>query len=87
LKAIEMMRSKRDLLVLSKKAVDDPQNLKQEVELLDSILYIIETTKNLCTCIEVIDVNRYKIIQKPSLLEKLVDKNELKPFQFIFNKN
>ncbi len=82
-----MIRSKRDLLVLSKRASDNPDLLKQEVEILDSILLLIETTKNLCTCIEVIDINRYKIIQKPERLEKLVNQFTLKPFEFIFNKN
>ena len=82
-----MISSKRDLLVLSKKAVDDPKQLQHELELLDSILLMIETTKNLCTCVEVIDVNNYKIIEKQSKIEKILNKQELKAFQFLFNKN
>jgi hypothetical protein len=81
------MSSKRDLLVLSKRVSFDQQKLEHEVALLESILMNIETTKNLCLCTEVIDVNRYKIIQKPFLIEKIVKQADLKPFQFLYNKN
>jgi hypothetical protein len=82
-----MMKAKRDLLVLSKKASEDPSQLKQEIELLDAILFLIETTKNLCTCVEVVDINSFKIIQGHKKLEKVLNQRELKPFQFLFNKN
>jgi hypothetical protein len=82
-----MMSSKRDLLVLSKRVSFDQQKLEREVELLESILMNIETTRNVCLCSEVIDVNRYKIIQKPHHIEKVVKQKELKPFQFLYNKN
>lgn len=82
-----MMSSKRDLLVLSKRATNDPIFLKREVELLDSILLLIETTHNLCSCVEVIDINKYKILQKSTAIEKVVKQTALKPFEFIFNKN
>lgn len=82
-----MMSSKRDLLVLSKRVSFDQQKLEHEVELLEAILMNIETTRNLCLCSEVIDVNRYKIIQKPYKVEKIVKQGELKPFQFLYNKN
>lgn len=81
------MSSKRDLLVLSKKVSCDPQQLKREVEVLDTILYFTETTQKLCTCVEVIDVNRYKIFSDPEKLEKLVAPFALKAFQFLLNKN
>ena len=82
-----MMSSKRDLLVLSKRVSFDQQKLEHEVELLEAILMNIETTRNLCLFSEVIDVNRYKIIKKPYKIEKIVKQGELKPFQFLYNKN
>lgn len=81
------MTSKRDLLVLSKRVSDDPRKLEHEVELLDVILFQTETTRNLCITCEIIDVNRTRIIQKHKKLEKLLQQEELKPFQFLFNKN
>jgi len=81
------MLSKRDLLVLSKEIHDDPSLMEREIKILDSILYHVETLSELCACCEVIDVNRYTIIRKTFLLEKLIRQKEFKPFQFLFNKN
>jgi hypothetical protein len=81
------MLSKRDLLVLSKEINDDPDLMEREIEILDSILYQVETLYELCLCCELIDVNRYKIIRKPFLLEKAIRQKAFKPFQFLFNKN
>ncbi len=79
--------SKRDLLVLSKNVTNDPKQLEQELEILNSILFEVETLKQLCLCCEVININTYKIIQKPFLLEKIIRQKTFKPFQFLFNKN
>jgi hypothetical protein len=77
----------RDLLVLSKKASLDPGELEHEVEQLHQILFFTETMQNFCIANELIDVNRYKIITKPHLIQRLVQEGELKPFQFVCNKN
>jgi len=82
-----MKSSNRDLLVLSKNASPDPQQLEQEVEKLHEILFHIETLRNFCIVNELIDVNRYKVITKPEKIERIVRENRLKPFQFISNKN
>jgi hypothetical protein len=34
-----------------------------------------------------IDLNRFRIIRKPHLIIKAIRQRELKPFQFICNKN
>ncbi len=78
----------RDLLVLSKKVSLDPAQLEQEVEILNKILLQAETTSSLCLVSEVIDINRYRVICKPLLIEKLIkNKKGLKPFQFLSNNN
>ncbi len=82
-----MKSSKRDLLVLSKKVALDPRELEHEVEMLHEILFNTETMTNFCTANEIIDVNRYRIITKPHLIEKLVRQPALKPFIFVCNKN
>ena len=84
---VDAMSSKRDLLVLSKSVTDDPQQLEKELKALNAILYEVETLRQLCQCCEVININTYKIIQKPFLLEKLIRQKQFKPFQFLFNKN
>ena len=81
------MKPNRDLLVLSKKVPLDPQELEHEVKKLHELLFNTETMKNFCVANEIIDVNRYKIISKPLLIEQIVSRNKLKPFQFICNKN
>lgn len=81
------MLSKRDLLVLSKNITNDPDQLEQEIQLLDCILYKVESLRQLCLCCEVIDINTYKIVQKPFSLEKIIRQKTFKPFQFLFNKN
>jgi hypothetical protein len=82
-----MKASNRDLLVLSKKVSLDPIALEHEVELLHQLLYQVEALSTFCLVTEVIDINRYKIISKPHIIEQIIRENSLKPFQFFFNKN
>lgn len=77
----------RDLLVLSSKISLTPQQLEKEVRSLHELLYSIETTNHFCTANEVINLNTYKIIRKPHLIEKCVREIETRPFIFICNKN
>lgn len=77
----------RDLLLLSKKASPDPKEVEHEVEQLHEILYHAEAFSNFCVANEIIDLNRYKIIQKASHIEKIIREKSLKPFQFLSNKN
>ncbi len=77
----------RDLLVLTKKITMNEQQLKQEVELLNRLLFHVEDVNSFCTANEIIDVNRYKIIQKPHLILQAIREKGQKPFVFISNKN
>lgn len=81
------MKANRDLLLLSKKASPDPKEIKHEVEQLHELLFSVESFSNFCIANEVIDLNRYKIIQKATRIEKIIKEKSLKPFQFISNKN
>ncbi len=82
-----MKSTNRDLLVLSKKAAVDKQQMELEVEMLNQILFHVESISNFCIVNEIIDINTYKIITNPAKMEKMVKKNQLKAFQFINNKN
>lgn len=82
-----MKSAKRDLLVLSKKDSTDQREMQLEVEKLHDLLFHFESLDNFCIANEVIDINRYKIVQHPLEVKKIITKNKVKAFQFINNKN
>ncbi len=82
-----MNKSNRDLLVLFNQELMTPQSIEYEVALLHKLLYTIERLENLVTAHEVIDLNKYKVSNKPLLLQKLFRQRELKPFVFLNCKN
>ena len=77
----------RDLLVLTKKTAMKPGELEHEVELLVDLLFHVENMTAFCIANELIDLNRYKIIRKPHLIQQILRDKKLKPFVFISNMN
>lgn len=82
-----MKTPNRDLLVLVKDEDANEQSMEQELEQLNDLLFHYETMESFCIAHEVFDITRYKIVHKPDILQKIVRQKELKPFQFICNKN
>jgi len=82
-----MSPQNRDLLVLTKKESMDPEELEHEVELLVDLLYHVENMNAFCNANEILDFNRYTVIQKRHLIQRVVRERRLKPFVFISNKN
>ena len=82
-----MNNANRDLLVLFNQGLMTPQSIEHEVELLHQLLYSIEKVENLIITHEVIDLNKYKVSNKPMLLRKLFRQREQKPFVFLSCKN
>ena len=82
-----MKSPNRDLLVLLKDEYMSEQSIEQEVELLNEMLFHVESMENFCKAHEVIDLNRYKIYQKSKQIIHVVRQREIRPFQFISNKN
>jgi len=82
-----MNNPNRDLLVLFNQEIMTPQAIEHEVELLHQLLYTIEGIDNLIIAHEIIDLNKYKIINKTPDLRKLIRNRELKPFVFLNCKN
>lgn len=64
-----------------------PQAIENEVELLHELLFTVERLDNLVTVHEVIDLDRYKVIQKDTMVRKVIRMQELKPFIFLNCKN
>ena len=82
-----MKHSNRDLLILFNQELMTPQAIEHEVELLHELLYAVERIENLIIAHEVIDLNRYKIFNKPAELRTSIRQKKVKPFVFLNCKN
>ncbi len=82
-----MKTSDRDLLVLVKDEYMNEKFIENELELLNEMLFHYETIEKFCAVHEIFDLNKYKIIDKPQLMQQLIRQKKLKPFQFVCNKN
>jgi hypothetical protein len=82
-----MNKFNRDLLVLFKEELMNPQAIEHEVEMLHELLYSVERIDNLIVAHEVINLNKYKIVSDKNVIRMTLRQNELKPFIFLNNKN
>lgn len=82
-----MSKPNRDLLVLFNQELMTPQAIEHEVELLHELLCTVERLDNLVTAHEIIDLNKYKVINKTLPLRTIFRQQELKPFVFLNCKN
>ena len=82
-----MNKFNRDLLVLFKEELMNPQAIEHEVEMLHELLYSVEKIDNLVVAHEVINLNRYKISYDQKTIRETINLKELKPFVFLNNKN
>jgi hypothetical protein len=77
----------RDLLVLMKDEFATEQFMAFELEQLNDLLYQYETPENFCVAHEIFDLNHYKILRGSCYIQRIVRQQEMKPFQFLCNKN
>ena len=82
-----MNNPNRDLLVLFNHEIMTQKAIEHEVEQLHQLLYTIEGIDKLIVSHEIIDLNKYRIINNPLQLRKLIRQRELKPFVFLNCKN
>lgn len=82
-----MKNSNRDLLVLVKEAYTNNEAMQFELQQLNLLLVNFETLDSFCIAHEVFDIQKYRILKKKSQLQKIIEKETLKPFVFICNKN
>lgn len=82
-----MNRMNRDLLVLFNQELLSPQAIEHEVELLHELLHSVERLDNLVIAHEILDLNKYKVINKIMTLRSTIRKQELKAFVFLNCKN
>ena len=82
------MASDRDLLVMFRQYAMSEKEMKKEVMHLNKLLFNAERLDNFVSAHEVLDINRYKIINNPGLIKKMIRQKKLsKPFVFFSNKN
>ena len=82
-----MKNSNRDLLVLVKDAYTNNEAMQFELQQLNMLLVNFETLESFCMAHEVFDIQKHRILTKKSQLQKIIEKETLKPFMFICNKN
>jgi hypothetical protein len=82
-----MKNSNRDLLVLVKDAYTNREAMQYELEQLNMLLVNFETLESFCVAHEVFDIQKFRVLTKRSQLQKIIEKETLKPFMFICNKN
>jgi hypothetical protein len=75
----------RDILVLLKNEFASQQSIEQEVEYLNHILIQSESFEQFCIAHELAE--RRRITSKPKKIRRAIRFVELKPFQFLINKN
>ena len=80
-------RINRDLLVLFNHELMSAQAMENEVELLHELLFSVERLDNLVIAHEIIDLNKYKVINKDIVVRKIIRLQDLKPFVFLNCKN
>ncbi|MCX6313194.1 MAG: hypothetical protein NTX08_00505 [Sphingobacteriales bacterium] len=78
-----MNHPNRDLLLLFNQELMSPRAIQHEVDQLHDLLYSVEAVDNLLPVYEGFDLNKRKIIHKPSLLRPLISESDTKPFVFL----
>jgi hypothetical protein len=80
-----MKTPNRDLLVLLKNEFASQRTIEREVECINLILIQAESPEQFCIAHEL--VARSYITSKPKKILKAIRFTELKPFEFLINKN
>ena len=82
------MTSNRDLLVMFRQHAMTQQDIDKQLSQLNNMLFTTERLDNFVGAHEVLDLNRYKIINNPVEIKKMIRQKKLtKPFVFFNNKN
>ncbi len=82
-----MYNMNRDLLVLFNQELMSPQAMEQEVNKLHELLFHVERTDNVAIAYELIDLNKYKIVQAHHLVKTHIRSRKEVPFVFLNNRN
>lgn len=82
------MTSNRDLLLMLRQRAMTQQDIDRELMQLNTMLFTAERLDNYVNAHEVLDLNRYKVINNSVEIKKMIRQKKLsKPFIFFSNKN
>ena len=82
------MTSNRDLLVMFRQHAMTQNDIDKQLLQLNNMLFTTERLDNFVGAHEILDLNRYKIINNPVEIKKMLRQKKLtKPFVFFNNKN
>ncbi len=82
-----MNKSNRDLLVLFKQELMTPQAIEHEIGWLHELLFNVERLDNFVSAHELIDLNKYKILNDSFEIKRIIRSKKEKPFVFLNNVN
>ena len=82
-----MNKSNRDLLVLLKQEIVNPQSIEKEIDWLHQLLFRVERLDHFVSAHELIDLNKYKIHKNVFEIKKLIRGRKDKAFVFLNNLN
>jgi hypothetical protein len=82
-----MNKSNRDLLVLLKQEIVNPQSIEKEIDWLHQLLFRVERLDHFVSAHELIDLNKYKIHNNVFEIKKLIRGRKDKAFVFLNNLN
>jgi hypothetical protein len=82
-----MNKPNRNLLVLFNQELTNPHAMEHQVDMLHELLYNLEHSNQIIASHEVIDLNKFKVINAPVHICKIIRQRKLKPFVFLNNKN
>lgn len=82
------MTSNRDLLLMLRQRAMTQQDIDRELMQLNTMLFTAERLDNYVKAHEVLDLNRYKVINNAVEIKKMIRQKKFsKPFIFFSNKN
>lgn len=82
-----MKSPNRDLLVLLKDEYMSEHAIEREVERLNALLFTVESFDNISVALEMIDLNKYKIVRERRMILQALKEKDPKPFVFMNNMN
>ena len=79
--------SDRDLLVISKNALQNDDALQQEIQILNVLLPAVEVLQNIANSSEIFDLNKCRTFKTPNSVFRQLQEKAMRSFVFLYNKN
>lgn len=77
----------RNILIVSHRHKMEEGELQLEINSIEKTLLGTDQTEKLATCVEIFDMNRYRVVRKSDMVNRLLRDNMLRQFVFVVNLN